>query len=104
MPPSNLILVPHPIVQTNLAELRAVRLTTAASELLEGPRRADGVRGHAIPTRPQQVQTPLEMTSGTSLARPVTVVPILRAGLPMAAGVHRVFPDARLGISVPLSR
>ena len=43
------------------------------------------------------MQTPLERTTGQVLARQVTLVPILRAGLGMADGVLRLLPDARLG-------
>jgi len=43
------------------------------------------------------VQTPLEQTIGKVLARRVTLVPILRAGLGMADGVLRLLPEARLG-------
>ena len=41
--------------------------------------------------------TPLERTTGRVLARQVTLVPILRAGLGMADGVLKLLPDARLG-------
>ncbi len=43
------------------------------------------------------MQTPLERTTGNVLARQVTLVPILRAGLGMADGVLRLLPEARLG-------
>ena len=46
---------------------------------------------------PKPVQTPLERTTGRVLARQVTLVPILRAGLGMADGVLKLLPDARLG-------
>src|SRR5436305_14926928 len=49
------------------------------------------------PTKAQPVQTPLERTVGKVLARQVTLVPILRAGLGMADGVLKLLPDARLG-------
>lgn len=44
-----------------------------------------------------QVQTPLETTQGSRLATPVTIVPILRAGLGMADGVLRLIPQAHMG-------
>jgi uracil phosphoribosyltransferase len=43
------------------------------------------------------VQTPLERMTGRVLARQVTLVPILRAGLGMADGVLKLLPDARMG-------
>ncbi len=49
------------------------------------------------PTKPRPVQTPLEQSVGKTLARQVTLVPILRAGLGMCDGVLKILPDARLG-------
>jgi uracil phosphoribosyltransferase len=49
------------------------------------------------PTKPRVITTPLEQMTGKTLARQVTLVPILRAGLGMADGVLRLLPDARLG-------
>ena len=49
------------------------------------------------PTTPKPVQTPMERTTGQVLARRVTLVPILRAGLGMSDGVLRLLPEARLG-------
>src|SRR5471032_2542465 len=39
----------------------------------------------------------MERTTGHVLARKVTMVPILRAGLGMAEGVLHLLPDARMG-------
>jgi len=50
-----------------------------------------------LPTREVEVRTPLETTTGRVLASPVTVVPVLRAGLGMSEGVMHVFPEARIG-------
>jgi uracil phosphoribosyltransferase len=49
------------------------------------------------PTKDLPVQTPLEQTTGKVLARKVTLVPILRAGLGMADGVLKLIPEARIG-------
>ena len=43
------------------------------------------------------VQTPLEPAHGKRLSQPVTLVPILRAGLGMTDGILRLFPEARVG-------
>jgi len=50
-----------------------------------------------FPTRPVQVETPLERTTGVELARPVVLVPILRAGIVMTDGVLNLIPTARVG-------
>src|SRR5581483_6747730 len=49
------------------------------------------------PTKTRRIRTPLEENDGFALAREVTLVPILRAGLGMADGVLRLLPEARLG-------
>ncbi len=49
------------------------------------------------PTTPRLVQTPMERMTGRVLAKRVTLVPILRAGLGMSDGVLRLLPEARLG-------
>lgn len=47
---------------------------------------------------PVQVETPLEVTTQYKVAEDsIAIVPILRAGLGMVNGVHRVFPTAKVG-------
>ena len=43
------------------------------------------------------MRTPLEQSTGYVLARKVTLVPVLRAGLGMADGVLAILPDANVG-------
>lgn len=96
---SDVILIEHPVIATKLAELRDIAADhrrfrslldeIAALMLYEVTR--------DWPTQPKTVQTPLEQTIGHVLAREVTLVPILRAGLGMSDGVLRILPDARLG-------
>lgn len=94
-----LILITHPVIQTKLTELRDFSadhrrfrslLDEIASLMVYEVTRD-------FPTKPKIVQTPLEKTTGHMLARHVTLVPILRAGLGMAEGVLRLLPEARLG-------
>jgi uracil phosphoribosyltransferase len=96
---AQVVLVDHPVVQTKLAELRdratdsrkfRALLNEIASLMVYEVTRS-------WPTTDRPVQTPLEATTGVMLARPITLVPILRAGLGMADGVLRLLPDARLG-------
>jgi len=95
----NVIVIDHPVVQTKLAELRdrgtdhrkfrALLDEIAMLMLYEVTR--------DWPTKTRPVRTPLEQADGVELARNVTLVPILRAGLGMADGVLKILPDARLG-------
>ena len=95
----DLHLVDHPLVRTKLARLRDRTTGNADFRRLVGELAGlmvfEETRGLA--TRPIDVDTPLERTNGVALARPLTVVPILRAGLGMADGVLRVLPEAKVG-------
>jgi uracil phosphoribosyltransferase len=99
MPLPNVIVIDHPVVQTKLAELRDFTADHRKFRAL-----LDEIASLMVyevtrdwPTTPRVVQTPMERTTGRVLARPVTLVPILRAGLGMADGVLRLLPEARLG-------
>jgi len=96
---SNVILIDHPVIQTKLTELRDFSADHRKFRAL-----LDEIASLMVyevtrnwPTRPRPVQTPLERTMGFELARQVTLVPILRAGLGMAEGVLRLLPNARMG-------
>src|SRR6478672_4651686 len=95
----NVIVLDHPVIQTKLTELR-----DTATE----PRKFRALLNEIAslmvyevtrnwPTEPRPIRTPLEKMTGHALAKPITLVPILRAGLGMADGVLRLLPDARLG-------
>ena len=95
----NVILLDHPVIQTKLTELRDFSSDHRKFRAL-----LDEIASLMVyevtrdwPTKPRPVQTPLERTTGNVLARQVTLVPILRAGLGMADGVLRLLPEARLG-------
>ena len=45
----------------------------------------------------RQITTPLEQTTGRVLAKPIVVIPILRAGLGMLDAVVDLFPEVRVG-------
>jgi uracil phosphoribosyltransferase len=96
---SNLILIDHPVIQTKLTELRDFTTEHQKFRTLLG--QIAGLMVYEVtrdwPTTTKPVQTPMERTTGKVLARPVTLVPILRAGLGMSEGVLRMLPDARLG-------
>jgi uracil phosphoribosyltransferase len=95
----NVILIDHPVIQTKLTELRDYTTDHRKFRAL-----LDEIASLMVyevtrdwPTTPKPVQTPMERTTGRVLARRVTLVPILRAGLGMAGGVLRLLPDARMG-------
>ncbi len=99
MPDATVILVDHPIIRTKLTELRDTKtdhrefrgLLDEIAMLMTYEVTRD------FPTRQTRVQTPLEETVGYELARKVTLVPVLRAGLGMSDGVLAILTDARMG-------
>ena len=96
---SELFTIDHPVIRTKLTELRDYsadhRQFRTVLEEIAMLMTYEITR--AMPTRPRPVQTPLEKTTGYVLARPVTLVPVLRAGLGMTSGVMRVLTDVRVG-------
>jgi uracil phosphoribosyltransferase len=96
---SNVIVIEHPVIQTKLTELRDY--TTDYRKFRALLNEIGALMVYEVtrdwPTQPRPVQTPMERTTGHVLARKVTLVPILRAGLGMAEGVLHLLPDARMG-------
>ncbi|HWE92744.1 MAG TPA: uracil phosphoribosyltransferase [Tepidisphaeraceae bacterium] len=99
MPPANVILIDHPVIQTKLTELRD--FSTDHRKFRELLNEIASLMVYEVtrdwPTKPRPIQTPMERMTGSVLARQITLVPILRAGLGMADGVLRLLPEARLG-------
>lgn len=50
-----------------------------------------------LPTIPTSVETPLEVTAGSKLQRPVVLAPILRAGIGFLDGFADLLPEASIG-------
>jgi len=50
-----------------------------------------------FPVNEIDVQTPLEITVGAEPARPIILVPILRAGVGMQDGILQILPEAQIG-------
>ena len=95
----NLRLLRHPLVEDKLARLRDS--ATPPAEFRSLLRQVAGLLTMAatadLSLQDVQVRTPMEATTARRLAGPVTVVPILRAGLVLADGVLDVLPEARVG-------
>ncbi|MFH1610069.1 MAG: uracil phosphoribosyltransferase, partial [Candidatus Bipolaricaulota bacterium] len=93
------ILVEHPLIQAKLTKLRDQRTDRLQfRQILE---ELTALMVYEItrdfPLRELEVETPLERTQGVELARPVVLVPILRAGIVMLDGVLALIPSARVG-------
>lgn len=95
----NLALFVHPLVQDKLARARNVNTPPAQFRRLlneiAGLMTYDVCRD--LRTCTEEVITPVGPTTGQVLAEPVTLVPILRAGVGMTDGILALLPEARVG-------
>jgi len=89
----------HPLIQQKLYYLRDKRTNNLHFRTMLNE--VAGLMVYEItrdfPLRAKELETPLEATTGYVLARKVTLVPILRAGLAMCDGVLALIPHARVG-------
>jgi len=95
----NLRLFEHPLIQQKLSKAR-----DKATPPMEFRRLLNEIAGlmtfevsRSFPTREVTIQTPMEKTTGTTMSQPVTLVPILRAGVGMTDGILALIPEARVG-------
>jgi uracil phosphoribosyltransferase len=91
--------IDHPLAAAGLSILRAKQTTP---EIFRRHLQDISVLLYAEASRNWQVrsievETPLAPCPGAVLARPIVLVPILRAGLGMLDGMMRVAPDAAIG-------
>lgn len=96
----NVTIFDHPLIRHKVAILRDVN--TGMKEFRELVEEITNLMTFEsfkdVPTKQVMVQTPLEMTEQTMvIENSVAIIPILRAGLGMVNGVHRLFPTAKVG-------
>ncbi len=96
---TNVTIIRHPVVQERLTVARDKRTNVEQFRRLVGhiARLMAFELTRDYPTVPINIETPMGPCEGCKLARELTLVPILRAGLGMAEGVHQLFPGARMG-------
>lgn len=90
------IVVTHPLAQIHLTAMRRVDTPSSAfrwhlqrlAEILFT------VATRGLETEALTVQTPLAETEGQGFARPIVLVPILRAGLGLSEAILPLVPDA----------
>jgi uracil phosphoribosyltransferase len=88
--------VDHPLIQVKLTEMRdaATSTQTFRDRLGEVATLMVSEVTRDLPTTEKVVTTPLAPHSGKTLARPLIIAPILRAGLGLMDGMLRLLPDA----------
>jgi uracil phosphoribosyltransferase len=97
--PANLVVFDHPLISHKMSYLREATTSHRAFRALMA--QIAGLMVYEVTrsfeTRPVEIETPLERTGAKRLARTITVVPVLRAGLGMTEGVLDLMPEARVG-------
>jgi uracil phosphoribosyltransferase len=95
----NITIIQHPVVQERLTVARDRRTGVEEFRRLMGQiaRLMAFEITRDYPTRRRTVETPLGPCEGCELARGLTLVPILRAGLGMVDGILDLFPAAHVG-------
>jgi uracil phosphoribosyltransferase len=95
----NLRIFEHPLIQQKLTRARDRR--TPHGEFRHLLNEIAGLMTFEISrtfaTRQVEVETPMETTVGQALLHPVTLVPVLRAGIGMTDGILALLPEARVG-------
>lgn len=96
----NVFIFDHPLIRHKVAILRDKN--TSMKEFRELIEEITTIMTYEsmrdVELVPVQVETPLESTTQYKVADDsVAIVPILRAGLGMVNGVHKVFPTAKVG-------
>lgn len=91
--------VDHPLVQDKLAALRDQRTTTGEFRQLLADIGASLFyeASRTLTTRTGTVRTPLARAGARRVARPILLVPVLRAGLGLLQGILPLVPSARVG-------
>lgn len=86
----------HPLILAEISKLRDRSCPSA--EFRQRIRRIASLMvpevTATLPTQPISVETPLELTGGVEIQRPVVLAPILRAGLGFLEGFSDLIPEA----------
>lgn len=95
----NLVVIDHPLVKRDLSLLRDK--STPSNIFRAILRRTASLMAYEVTrdlnVKENRISTPLERTMGYTIAQPVVLVPVLRAGLGLVGGFVEVLPDARVG-------
>ena len=96
----NLFILDHPLIQHKLTLMREKERSTGGFRQLL--REISLLMGYEItrdlPMTTERIETPMESMDAPVLAgKKLAIVPVLRAGLGMAQGLHELVPSAREG-------
>jgi uracil phosphoribosyltransferase len=95
----DVLVVDHPLAQSRLTAMRDARTDSAAfrAALTELTTMLVYEAARTFDVENFPVETPVSPTSGTRLAKPPLIVPVLRAGLGMADSALALLPESSMG-------
>ena len=92
-------IIEHPVLQHKLTILR--NRNTDSNHFRQAVEEMSQFLAYEVTkdlkTRPDPIETPLEGMTGTKIAEPLLVVPVLRAGNGMLGGMLKILPFAKVG-------
>jgi uracil phosphoribosyltransferase len=92
-------IINHPLINHKLTIMR--KADTDMKDFRENLDEIAGLMAYEITrnlkTEKIKIKTPIQETSGFQLKNKVILVPVLRTGLGMVDGIHKVIPTARIG-------
>jgi uracil phosphoribosyltransferase len=95
----DVLVVDHPLAQSRLTAMRDARTDSASfrAALHELTTMLVYEAARALAVERYEVQTPVAAATGTRLANPPLLVPVLRAGLGMADAALALLPESSMG-------
>ncbi len=99
MPNNPVHIIDHPLIRHDLTQVRDRDTQPARFRELVG--RIGSLLAYEatrdLQTEAVDIVTPMQPCTGAKLSKPITIVPILRAGLGYAEAIHRLIPEAVMG-------
>lgn len=96
---SKVVIFDHPLIQHKMTLLRDEK--TGAKEFREYVSEIGGLITYELTRdlelKNVEIKTPLQKMKSKILKQKVVIVPILRAGLGMVDGIHKMIPTAKIG-------
>lgn len=92
-------IIDHPLIQHKLTQIRSK--DTGTKEFRENVNEIAGLMAYEItrdiPVRETETETPMMKCVTHELSRDIVLIPVLRAGLGMVAGITSLIPTAKIG-------
>lgn len=95
----SVVILDHPLINHKMAIIRDKNTNTKSfsENVSEVAALITYEVSRDFPVSKREVETPLMACDCEILAKPIFIVPILRAGLGMVSGIHNIIPSAKIG-------